>query len=220
MLVAGLVVLALIAGGVVVLTKGGNKGTSTLPTSPTVSITTTAPTVTPTTVTPTTVTPTPTTVPPDVFPNLQETQLLNHVPKAFRDLCIRLEDDTVPASALAAVDCLHFNGADEAHYISFPSASSMASYYEDRVSRSPVFYSFDHRADCLNLYDEEGKYPPKGTVQGRVLCYITVGNSRPIFEWTDNGCFVYAWATRIQDKDAVELTSWWSDVKKSGPIGC
>jgi hypothetical protein len=220
LLVAGILVLVLVAGGYVVLTKSGKKG-AVSPTSPSVVRTTGTVPTTPSTTPPTTPTTTPpTTLPPAEFPNTEEAILLQHIPKAFRGTCDRLEDDSVPSSALAAVICFPFTGADEAHYIQFANVDSMFTYYQDRVFQSPVLYGFDHRANCDQFYNEEGRYPPTGSASGRVLCYITPGNSRPFFEWTDNGCFVYAWAVRTQDKNAVELTNWWDDVKKSGPIGC
>jgi pSer/pThr/pTyr-binding forkhead associated (FHA) protein len=223
LLVALILVLPLVAGGVVVLTKGsGKKGAVSPPTSPSVVTTASSVPTTPTIPTTPTTTPatTPTTLPPAEFPNTEEAILLQHIPKSFRGTCDRLGGGSVPQDALAAVKCFPVTGADEAHYIQFADQDAMLSYYVDRVFKSPAGFGQNTRANCDKYYNDEGKYPPTGETLGRVLCYVTPGSNRPYFEWTDNSCIVYSWAVRKQDQDAVALTNWWDDVKKSGPIGC
>jgi hypothetical protein len=126
----------------------------------------------------------PTAAPSDeaTFPDAAEAALLERVPEAIRDTCVRPVGEAV--GAIADVDCFPEGlGADQVSYSEFPTTEAMNASYEETRGFLEVESDQGTCGDS-EAWPAEGTYTIGGEEAGRLLCTEAFTGSSIIW-WTD-----------------------------------
>jgi hypothetical protein len=138
------------------------------------------------------------------FPNQQEAALRDRMPAAFRDTCVRDGQSPAVKGRLAALRCEPHEGADEATYASFASASALGQAYEQVSRDAGVEQAIT--SDCETSERAEHPYEGSRGVTGRVTCYRQAGSSYLV--WTNDTTRLLATARR-DDGESPMMYAWW-----------
>jgi serine/threonine protein kinase/actin-like ATPase involved in cell morphogenesis len=153
-----------------------------------------------------------TTQPPDTYPNTTERALLAHVPSSVKgdgSSCRRSVGNEVVPGANANIICGIY-GADFVEYSSFPSSSSLNSWYAERQSWARGEYGSYMDGNCNGDYNSfYGDTNYSGTT-GRLLCYIYGGggvtqtSGTQWYEWRFDSTPIYAYLSGANSASAWE----------------
>jgi DNA-binding SARP family transcriptional activator len=133
-----------------------------------------------------------------------EQRLLERIPEAMRSGCSPSEASVGPA--LGEIACT--DQGQQVLYAKFDSAEEMNARLDQNVGGYGA-----PSGDCGTEHEAVGSYRVGGTTVGRVLCYQIAGSSR--IEWTDETLFIYALAVRPGEGD-LSLYDWWA--RRAGPV--
>jgi hypothetical protein len=145
------------------------------------------------------------------FPDLEEQELIGHVPSSVRDRCVRSDPAERPAGAIASVRCdlPLAEDADTVWYHRFASLQQLSNVLlglvEDR--RIP-------RVDCtLDVSRGQGNWQVGSTHTGRVVCFPDGGSDW--IAWSYDPDRILAQAVREGDgpDDWPALFAWWEQIR-------
>ncbi|MGH3240169.1 MAG: hypothetical protein ACRDNL_07295, partial [Spirillospora sp.] len=139
------------------------------------------------------------------FPTAAEKALMNHVPKATRQFCIRPDADTVrqhsAGGAVAGIACHPDGGPNTVLYYQFRDNAAMRRSFED--------VDDDPSGNCLSdpaAFAGNAPYTRPGRGGGRLFCGLNEDDER-FMSWTSDRLLIQGYAFSIDDPAAA--VEWW-----------